>query len=690
MDILTIDFAQLWKNVSKDCELDTPTVKYVLKRLNKEGLKFWTVALPKLATCVLRGLELGNFKVARNELHFTYVAWQGCSLRYFRSLLGRIFCSKTGDVLPSADAGAIASLRQILEYAYKISFAFTQDEKVKHSEKFEKTQEELSLPTVDVTWVETLRRSAETNYPYLFKASPSDILAFGPRFGPGSFAESGGRKPHIIKMQKQSIVGTCSREMRPYSGYFKPYPAAPVRIKLVRNKRVSELVLVPKDSRGPRVIVKEPLHGLPPQMAFFAWASESLERGTHNRINFARQDINRTLARTASVSGSHATLDLKDASDMVRIQVIKHIFRYAPGIRWLLQKCRSTDVKIPGSLTPEGCPSKSLRLHSVAGMGSGFTFPLLAFLCHLSICTNVKRFTGLKYRQIAKQVYVYGDDIIVPTGWAAYAEEGLRRSGLKVNLAKSFVTGKFRESCGGDYYNGIDVAPVRLRLTNSGLPPISELKNSLKLTMRDLPDENPNSRKFFTLQLVAHTHELRKAGMNFTADYIEGQLEKVIPMPFVGEGSPVLGKFTEDTNLIVSQGVWSPTSSCNIVKGYKKTPYVSALGGHAAIRCPYKYLADRIRPSSFPVLSLILESGGTAFEEIVEPRNIKLKLCKTTVSELLPAQEKPVLVGGTIRPIDFDGLFSNRRKNEGKQSWFTTMHIAFQALLHTFVSNDNL
>jgi hypothetical protein len=62
---------------------------------------------------------------------------------------------------------------------------------------------------------------------------------------------------------------------------------------------------------------------------------------------------------------------------------------------------------------------------------------------------------------------VYGDDVVVPTAFAADAIEQLETFGLLVNRAKSCVTGFFRESCGVDAYKGHNITPLRLR---KGLP----------------------------------------------------------------------------------------------------------------------------------------------------------------------------------------------------------------------------
>jgi hypothetical protein len=58
---------------------------------------------------------------------------------------------------------------------------------------------------------------------------------------------------------------------------------------------------------------------------------------------------------------------------------------------------------------------------------------------------------------------VYGDDIIVPIEHAHRVISDLESVGLKVNESKSFLSGKFRESCGFDGYDGWDVSPTYMR-----------------------------------------------------------------------------------------------------------------------------------------------------------------------------------------------------------------------------------
>lgn len=116
------------------------------------------------------------------------------------------------------------------------------------------------------------------------------------------------------------------------------------------------------------------------------------------------------------------------------------------------------------SLGYERCvvEDKTHPLVSVMLMGQGHTFPLQTLLFFaLAEATRVL----LKVRG---KVSVYGDDIIVPTQMATQLITILTDLGFILNRDKSFFDAPdkiwrskkfFRESCGADFYGGVDVRP---------------------------------------------------------------------------------------------------------------------------------------------------------------------------------------------------------------------------------------
>lgn len=581
-----IDWKKLVINLASDTGLDPVSLRYVLHRLHAEGVTFLTKTLPMLAKAVLRSLELGFFE---RPTHF---AWKSASLRYFTVWLNRIFDHK-GQVLQDVCPYALKSIRQFCEYFYKLSIPFNKKDEEKAEDKMRLVEEEISQEKLDYAFLERVRKNFHTMYPKIANATPPDVFsASRPRFTSGAFSGSSKlRTPqHLFKAQPDSDIGTCDSAHAAFSGFFRAYPSCRTAIKLIKEQRVSEALFVPKDSRGPRNISKEPLLLLKAQMSYFDWLSSRLEFDSNFRINFKNQERNRELARKSSIDKGFATLDLKEASDRVSFNVVSTVFRHCPAIRWFLQNCRSTHTKLPVS-------GEIIPLRKLSGMGSGLTFPTMALLIQLSILTSVRDATNLSLNEIRGRVYVYGDDVICPNNWVSHAVNGLQAAGLKVNTEKSFTRSHFRESCGGDYYNGVDVSPVRLKLSNSGIKikRISDLKVSMYL-----------SQDAGLLQLERHCRELVKNGLISTADYYYSLLKRHFGDSFkpVSGDSPVLGIWTE--NLVIREKL----PQHRIVP----VPIIDKSRRY----CPFKYIAR------FFNLSSDAEWSGV-FGLLARPKALKLK-----------------------------------------------------------------
>jgi hypothetical protein len=91
-----------------------------------------------------------------------------------------------------------------------------------------------------------------------------------------------------------------------------------------------------------------------------------------------------------------------------------------------------------------------------SSMGNGSTFGLET-LIFASLCHAVG----------AKKYLVYGDDIVVDKSVVDGLLPLLDDAGFLVNDRKSFFSGPFRESCGGNYHAGEDITPFRWRGTPS-------------------------------------------------------------------------------------------------------------------------------------------------------------------------------------------------------------------------------
>jgi hypothetical protein len=96
-------------------------------------------------------------------------------------------------------------------------------------------------------------------------------------------------------------------------------------------------------------------------------------------------------------------------------------------------------------------------LEKFSSMGNGFTFELETIIFAAICATALKRHGH--HGQLGVDVFVNGDDMIVPTVMAHNVISVLRFCGFEINEAKSyFGSESFRESCGGDFFAG---KPVR-------------------------------------------------------------------------------------------------------------------------------------------------------------------------------------------------------------------------------------
>jgi hypothetical protein len=207
-------------------------------------------------------------------------------------------------------------------------------------------------------------------------------------------------------------------------------PNLPVRIM------PGKVTFVPKSAKTERTVVTEPpLNGMV-QLGYEGVMSQRLRAAG---IDISDQTLNQRLAKEGSLTGALATLDLSSASDTISNELVWHLlpFDWAQALSY----CRTSTISVDGQL---------IRQEKFSSMGNGCTFPLetLIFWGLTRACCDDD-----------ETVSVYGDDIICPSHRSDAVSELLRLAGFKVNLSKSFSSGPFRESCGADFYKGIDIRP---------------------------------------------------------------------------------------------------------------------------------------------------------------------------------------------------------------------------------------
>jgi len=271
------------------------------------------------------------------------------------------------------------------------------------------------------------------------------------RFGPG--ASNGVKGTHAAQKIQQPMTCTSLsepfvRKLRLLNPYFCVNDGTRNGINVVNGSR---LATVPKNEDTVRTIAIEPSGSMAMQLA----AGRYLE-GALRMIGLdisTQQPKNKAMALRGSLDGSLATIDLKSASDMISINLVRQLM----PCDWfgLLVCLRSPNIDVKGH--------GEISLNMISTMGNGFTFPLMTLIIVALIyglrCINGGPSLFIDWRDTA----VFGDDIIVPANEYVALTKVLTDAGLVVNHDKSYSEGPFRESCGGDYYKGYDVTPFYVK-----------------------------------------------------------------------------------------------------------------------------------------------------------------------------------------------------------------------------------
>lgn len=317
------------------------------------------------------------------------------------------------------------------------------------------------------SFVRTWRKKIAT----VLRACPTGDQLVG-RFGPGSTFQNLGDE--ITLAHKLSDHYTATRHLVPFlpywdesawsryaacgldtvgdnfvaefkgTSYYDDGNFATRDISYVRGNRFTT---VPKDATKHRGICIEPSLNVFWQLAVGQTLSDRMRRSRLRWDKRSCQDFHKVLARLGSLTGAVATIDLSSASDTVCYNLVKLLLPKAWFV--LVDALRSPFTLIEG---------KWVKLEKFSSMGNGYTFELETLL-FFTLCEAVA-----SHDRVEEDPYtpglttsVFGDDIIVPSSIARSVVTSLRFFGFSTNEAKTFLTGRFRESCGGDFFSGFDV-----------------------------------------------------------------------------------------------------------------------------------------------------------------------------------------------------------------------------------------
>ena len=494
--------------------------KEIEHRVEHEGLSFLTMALPDFCTDFESCLDIGQV----GPTMFPSFKKHRALPQFLGGLLDLVFDRSSGLLLDNPSIDAIFFIRQITLMFKKVELPCSERRERRSFDGFIKCEKEVkdSSEQLSDQLLDQFGRIADV----LWGADGSNIdrkIYYGtiiPRHGPGATADKlfGNEKYQLPTWTWRLEEFFPSTEFCiPNQGYFRELDS--INFLEPGSERPVRVISVPKTLRTPRIIAIEPACMQYAQQSLMEVIVDTLEKSNQLRgcIGFSDQIPNQELARDGSADGSLATIDLSEASDRVSNLLVKTMLRRHPTFLGALMACRSERADVPGHGV--------IPLTKFASMGSATTFPIeaMVFLTIL-VCSyedSLNRpLTKARLLAFLGQVRVYGDDIIVPVDLVPFVTRKLSLFGMKVNTRKSFWTGKFRESCGKDYYDGKDVSITYLR--------------------RMLPLSRSNVSE--TISAVSTRNQLYKAGLWKTAAFLDQYMRRLAPLPTVLETSPVVGR----------------------------------------------------------------------------------------------------------------------------------------------------
>jgi len=490
------------------------------RRVEHESESFITLTLPKFCKDFERSLAEG--RVAPGYF-LSFRKEKSGIPSFLRGFLRRVF-DKDGVLLDAPSIDCIRAVRQICLFGKKVQRPCSDARNAGAIERYAQCDAEIVDPP-DCQVMRYFGVVADIVVSTAFHSS--DILSdITPTHGPGATREriSGNQKWRFRRWHRRlsragithmrfvhgSSMGLLpcqyhERSEDDFPDFVEPEDEEPVRV-----------ITVPKTQKSPRIIAVEPVCMQYAQQGLSRWIVARLESCvfTMGHVNFRDQSVNQSLAVSASTDGKLATMDMSEASDRVSLALVQRLLASQPELLTLVESCRSTRAELPDG--------EVIHLKKFASMGSALCFPMEALVFYsLIIASRIAAAGRFPTRQsvleFAQSVYVYGDDLIVPVDEAQAICSDLEAFGLKVNVDKTFWTGKFRESCGADAYDGELVTPVYLR--------------------RDMPADRTDVSG--VLSCVATANQLFQAGFESASTSIRKDVERVVgKLPAIPHSSP--------------------------------------------------------------------------------------------------------------------------------------------------------
>jgi len=515
----------LWRKLAEEsasrcCTCATMDVKTVHRRCKHEGLSFLTITLPDYGKAIETWLDCGQ--VVRSSV--TSFKWRAGLPVMLQGFLERVFDRSSGVLLDEPDIDAILALRQLTLMFGKIALECSDARVERAISGYIKCEQDVrnadnNMKEADLA---DFMRVSSLLFSAVFTRVDRDVY-YGdvlPKHGPGATADrlrgnaKWNQRTWTSRLEK---VFPSGEFLLPNWRYYDQLDE--IDILDPGAEIPAKVITVPKTLKTPRIIAMEPSAMQYAQQAVLERLLDSLGRDDFlsTVIGFDDQTPNQRMAREGSLKGELATLDLSEASDRVSNQHVRAMLRNHPHLHEAVDASRSRKADVQG---------KTVRLAKFASMGSALCFPMEAMVFTTLIFLGIERELGTPLdrrtlHEFRDKVRVYGDDIIVPVDYVHSVVRVLQAFGSVVNSGKSFWSGRFRESCGKEYYAGEDVSIVRVR------------------------HKFPTHRRDATgvIGIVSLRNQLYRAGYWSTCQWLDSYIKDVIRhFPVVLESSPVLGR----------------------------------------------------------------------------------------------------------------------------------------------------
>jgi len=488
-------------------------------------MSFLTITLPSFGKEFQYSLEQG---MVIPESFLSFRKSGSCLPSFLRGFMELVFDPGTGILLEEPDIEAIYAIRQLTLLFSKMLLPCTPERERKAMSDYVQCDKEVNENDSNLldSDFDEFSRMGQLLFGPLFSSVDRDIYIgkIVPKHGPGATADkltSNGKYSTRYWTNRLEAVFHVGDFLFPNHRYVSEDWDG-VDFLEPDSEMPSRVISVPKTQKTPRIIAIEP--------STLQYVQQGLLESitSHTRSSYLNEFIgsdsqlpNQELAQKGSSDGSLATLDLSEASDRVSSKLVRCLLKRHRLTADAVFACRSERASVPGN--------GIISLSKFASMGSALCFPFEAMVFLTIIFLAIEKEQGYRFSHqrdflpFHGRVRVYGDDIIIPIDYVHTVVDQLEHFGARVGRPKSFWIGRFRESCGKEYYSGHDVSIVKVR-------------NKFPSHRQCVPE---------VLSVVSLRNQFYLSGCWRTADYLDSVIKKILKyFPNIESSSQAIGRIS--------------------------------------------------------------------------------------------------------------------------------------------------